>query len=185
MKHYLESMKHDSGTRGIGNLKFLSADAIDSLDKAKSTNSDHSDSDFSYDSQASDRTYIPCKINDSSGDEETFETAPSRPSSNVTSPVDLSITALVHSKIQKEANNKKSSTKTPVTPSPYNLRSRTSLSVGPGRSLHTPVVLDESPEAFGRLVQKMERITKKNASKIIKSAQKRVQRSSYFSSDDE
>ena len=73
---------------------------------------------------------------------------------------------------------------TPTTPSPYNLRSRASLT-SPFRSSLMPVPASESPETFGRIVQKMERISKKNATKLIETLQNSMQGTSYYSSDGE
>ena len=171
-----------SGSPGTSNLKLLKTDtfssrfrSLDTSDQSRIQN-ESSDSEFSYDSDASDKTYIPKK--DVSTDEETFETAPSEPSSNVASP-EMSPVRIPIKKITR-----KKSFMTPTTPSPYNLRSRASLT-SPFRSSLMPVPASESPETFGRIVQKMERISKKNATKLIETLQNSMQGTSYYSSDGE
>lgn len=160
------------------NIKLMSTDAIDSFVKDQ-ISGDSSDSEFSYDSEASDCTYAP-----SSGDESTFETAHSQMSSIVQSPeLLLPMLPVVKKEIKPErpasrASQSRSNTPVPVQ-SPYNLRSR--------RNNVTPlnaIVKHESPEAFGRIVKQMERITRHNAQKIIGSVNaSRV--SNCYSSDDE
>ena len=198
MKHYLETIGNSFygarntetqsipfsslGVRGTDSVKLIKTDALPnhlrSIDTSDQTGvkNDSSDSEFSYDSDASDQTYIPNK--DSSADEETFETAPSRPSSNVASPE----ISPIRNQVQK--GTKKRSLMTPTTPSPYNLRSRASLA-RPFHSSVMPIPVTESPETFGRIIQKMERISKKNASKIIETLQNSIHTTSYYSSDDE
>ena len=254
MKHYLEMIGNSSlnkvrnmktqyklfwflGAHRTDNLKLLKTDTLPnhfrSIDVSDlpGTQTDCSDSEFSYDSEASDDTYIPNK--ESSDGEDTFETAPSRPSSNVTSPEKSPVLTQIQkgtrikslmrsttpspyslrsreslarsfhssgifasvnesqeespvqkrvSQIQKGTKKKPSIAST--TPSPYSLRSRSSLT----RPFHSSVMsgpANESPETFGRIVQKMERISKKNASKIIETLQNSIHTASYYSSDDE
>lgn len=139
-----------------------------------------SESDFSYDSEASDGTYVP------SSDDDAFLTAKSRASSVVPSPLALlPISAdLVKKEIKSERPasraSRSSRCNTPVVQSPYNLRSRSNL-----RSLNTSIVSNESPELFGRVVKQMERITRHNAHQIIQSVKKTHTPSYHSSGDDE
>lgn len=181
------------GFRGVGN--HMSADVID-FEPAERHDSGSDDSDFSYDSQASDRTYVPTirhgKI--SSDDEDTFETAPSRPISVASGIIEIAPNPAPVEQPSKNdaAQNRvtRSRSRTPALQgavqsesapraSPYNLRSRSSLI-----PTYSPVVNKESPEAFGRMVKRMERITRNNASKILKSV-KKINKPSFYSSDDE
>ncbi len=160
----------------------MSTDVTDFEKKRLSVEFDgSSDSDFSYDSEASDGTYVP------SSDDDLFVTAKSRSSSVVPSPE-----ALLHvsiNEIKREIkperppsrSSRSSRCNTPITQvqSPYNLRSRSSL-----RPITASVAKDETPEGFGRLVKQMERDTRYNAQKIIQSI-KKAKTPSYYSSDDE
>lgn len=169
-----------TGKGGLPSMKFMPPDVIDALDKRQRENEDSSDSEFSYDSEASDGTYVP-----SSCDEDTFETAHSRQSSCVPSPAVL-LPVLPHlSVIKKEeklerpssrASQSRANTPAPVT-SPYNLRSRSN-----SRLTLNSSISNESPEAFGQKVKQMERIARRNAT-LIASAHKVTP--SYYSSDDE
>lgn len=167
---------------GVGNAKTMSSDEIDFEKKKLLLDfEDSSDSEFSYDSEASDGTYIP------SEDDDAFITAKSRASSVVPSPDILHVS---FDEIKKEIKPERSASRstrssrcnTPVIQSAYNLRSRSSL-----RPLNTSAVSNdmknESPELFGRKVKEMERIARNNARQMIKSVKKNT--SSYFSSDDE
>lgn len=156
-------------------------DVIDFVKKQTfSSDSDTgSESDFSYDSEASDGTYVP------SSDDDAFVTAKSRASSVVPSPdalLPISV-ELVKKEIKPERPasraSRSSRSNTPAAQSPYNLRSRSNL-----RSLNTSVVSNESPELFGRMVKQMERITRHNAHQIIQSV-KKTRTPSYYSSGDE
>ncbi|KZS17213.1 Uncharacterized protein APZ42_016809 [Daphnia magna] len=177
LKGYFESMG------GIGNSNLLSSDVIDfGKKKFNADFSDSSDSEFSYDSEASDGTYVP------SSDDDAFITAKSRSSSVVPSPESMLHVSFEEIKkgIKTERpalrSSRSSRCNTPVIQSAYNLRSRSNL-----RSLNTSnmsnEVINESPEVFGRKVKEMERITRHNARQIIQSVKKTTP--SYFSSDDE
>ncbi len=161
------------------NIKLMSPDVLDSLQKKKLAN-DSSDSDFSYDSDASDGTYVP-----SSGEEDTFQTAYSGLSGADRSSESLfAILPMIKQEIKSErpvsrASQGRSNTPVPVQ-SPYNLRSRRNSN----RPSLNSSVTNESPEAFGRIVKQMERITRHNTHQVIDSVRKN-QAPSYYSSDDE
>ena len=162
-------------------MQFMSSDVIDSLDKKRLTEDDTSDSDFSYDSEASDGTYVP------SCEEDTFETACSHQPSQVSSPeVLLPILPLIKKEEMPERSASRASQKRATTPvpiqSPYNLRSRSS------RPTPNSSIVNESPEVFGKLVKQQERISRRNMSFVKETSIKESPRKSvpsYYSSDDE
>ena len=187
--------------------KMMSSDVTD-FKQSNSDSEGSDDSDFSYDSEDSDRTYIPSKLEEthqtamaSSDDDDTYETALSRPASvlppQISNPV-LSIPEKVEKVIIKsepkstknDNGNKRgdvntrasrSRSTTPVNhQSPYNLRSRSVLS-----PINETTLNKESPEEFGRLVKKLERINRKNTAQIIQSVNKKLNATNNFSSDDE
>ena len=159
----------------------MSTDVTDFEKKKLSLDFDgSSDSDFSYDSDVSDGTYVP-------SDDDLFVTAKSQSSSVIPSPG-----ALLHvsvDEIKKEIkperppsrSSRGSRCNTPLNQvqSPYNLRSRSGR-----RPITSSAARDESPESFGRLVKQMERVTRHNAQQIIQSV-KKANTPSYYSSDDE
>lgn len=144
----------------------MSSDVTDFHKKQFSLDFDgSSDSEFSYDSEASDGTYVP------SSDEDAYVTAESRLSSLVPSPENILPTGmeLIKKEFKSErppsrSTSRSSRPNTPIVQSPYNLRSRSSL-----RPFNTSIVNGESPEAFGQIVKHMERITRHNAHHIIQS----------------
>lgn len=158
-------------------MKLLPSDVID-FEKCKHID-ESSDSEFSYDSEASDCTYIP-------SEDDTFDTAYSRLSSTVPSPESFLLKPANEMKkeikVERPASRASNTSRiqTPVTPQTrYNLRSRSSI-----HPINTSIAAQESPETFGRLVKQMERITKKNVRQVIETVNKSSTRS-YFSSDDE
>ena len=155
----------------------MSADVADFEKKKLSLGFDESsDSDFSYDSDVSDRTYV-------ASDDDLFVTAKSHSSIVVPSPE-----AVLHVSVNEmtpEPNSSRSSRSSRFTtplnqvPSPYNLRSRS------GRlPITSSAARDESQEDVGRLVKQRERVTQRNAKQIIESV-KKANTASYYSSDDE
>lgn len=165
---------------GLPNAKLMPPDEIDFEKKRMSIDfNEDSDSDFSYDSEASDGTYVP------SSDDDAFVTASSRATSTIASPEPLLHEAVkdIKQEIKIERSLSRSSrsrSNTPVVQTPYNLRSRAGLN----RSITSSAVKSETPEAFGRRVKQMERIARLNAQQIIQTVNKN-HTPSYFSSDDE
>ena len=160
----------------------MSADVTDFEKKKLSFDFDgSSDSDFSYDSEASDGTYVP------SSDDDLFVTAKSQSSSMIPSPEALLNVSI--NEIKKElkserppsrsSRSSRCNTPLPQIQSPYNLRSRSSL-----RPNTAPAATDETPQGFGRLVKQMQRVTRHNVQQIIQSV-KTTNTPSYYSSDDE
>lgn len=169
-----------ANTSAMASMKFMSTDVTDfEKNKLPFELDGSSDSDFSYDSEASDGTYIP------SSDDDAYVTAKSRENSVVPSPetvLPVSMTVVkkeIKSERPASRTSRSSRCNTPVVQSPYNLRSRSSI-----RPLNPSVASNESPEAFGQIVKHMERITRHNAQQIIQTVKKN-HTPSYYSSDDE
>lgn len=165
-------------------MTLTSSDVIDSFDKKKllGNDGDSSDSDFSYDSDASDGTFIPSSC------DESFETAYSGASSVFIPSPETSLLGATNAVVKKEIKYERPLSRvghsnTPTVPiqSPYNLRSRSSLR---SSGLNDSIIKTESSEAFGSIVKQMERITRHNAQKIVESA-KKIRSPSYYSSDDD
>ena len=193
-------------------------DVIDFQKARRGSDSESGDSDFSYDSQASDQTYVPPVIEQSiredlsSDDDEAEgtlnETSSSRPASRAASAATATaVVALApvaegpkvvakSRKISVSLESSKSLLRSsrPATPiqqhqSPYNLRSRSTVqSPAPALAPYTKIQpkqeAAETAENFGRLVKQMERITRRNATHIIKSV-RGINGPSFYSSDDE
>lgn len=171
------------GTCGIGNSILLSSDVTDFEKKKFNIDfSESSDSEFSYDSEASDDSYVP------PSDDETFVTAKSRSSSVVPNPESMlhvsfdGIKKEMKAETSASRSSRSSRCNTPVIHSAYNLRSRSGLRPLNTSSMNNKVK-DESPEVFGRKVKEVERISRHHTRQIIQSAKKNTP--SYFSSDDE
>jgi hypothetical protein len=167
----------------------MSPDEIDFVKKRLSLDlEDSSDSEFSYDSEASDCTYMP------SDDEDAYITAKSRMSSVVPSPDILQVSfsdEIIKKEIKPERPSSRSSRSsrcnTPAIQSAYNLRSRSSLR--PSNNTSTVIsneIKDETPEKFGRKVKEMERQARNTARQLIQSVKPLKKNTpSYYSSDDE
>ena len=186
------------GIRVFSSIKLTSLDVTDALDKKKieeqSNFSSDDDSDFSYDSDASDATFVP-------SEDDTFETASSRLSMVSTSflaspePLNPTLTtsgALVKTEFKPDRSASRSSRcNTPqplLTPrpsqsqSPCNLRSRSN-----SRLLKDSTVSNESPEAFGRVLKQVERVSRQNSKMVVESIKeiKASKNNNYYSSDED